>query len=158
TVVPTNQILSPIGKQLLFPGRPTDLALSPNGRLLAVANSRQVLLVDVAKQEIVDTAKISGASYLGILFSADGRELYVSTIPSSRKSTQHGVIARFSVEGDKLKARDAIALGQDAPNENVRTLSRDELYTFGTKHLPAGLALSRDGKLLYVALNLGNVL
>ncbi len=31
-VVPTNQVLSPAGRQVTFSGRPTDLALSPDGR------------------------------------------------------------------------------------------------------------------------------
>jgi len=31
-VVPTNQVLSPLGQQVAFSGRPTDVALSPNGR------------------------------------------------------------------------------------------------------------------------------
>jgi len=33
-VVPTNQILEPAGTQVTFPGRPVDLALSEDGKLL----------------------------------------------------------------------------------------------------------------------------
>ena len=35
-VVPTNQVLSPLGRQVAYDGRPVDLALSPSGRWLAV--------------------------------------------------------------------------------------------------------------------------
>jgi hypothetical protein len=37
-LVPTNQLLRPAGFQVLLPGRPTDLALSPDGKILAVKN------------------------------------------------------------------------------------------------------------------------
>src|SRR6185369_3327468 len=47
-IVPTNQILSPAGRQVIVGGRPTDVALSPNRKWLAVLNVNQVQLVDVA--------------------------------------------------------------------------------------------------------------
>ena len=34
-VVPTNQVLTPLGRQVAYGGRPTDVALSPDGRWLA---------------------------------------------------------------------------------------------------------------------------
>src|SRR6185369_8679176 len=47
-IVPTNQILSPAGRQLIVGGRPTDVALSPDRKWLAVLNVNEVQLVDVA--------------------------------------------------------------------------------------------------------------
>src|SRR5262245_66691819 len=38
-IVPTNQILSPAGRQVVVGGRPTDVALAPNGRWPAVQSS-----------------------------------------------------------------------------------------------------------------------
>ena len=38
-LVPTNQLLTPAGAQLLFPGRPTDLAQSPNHRLRSACSA-----------------------------------------------------------------------------------------------------------------------
>ena len=46
-IVPTNQILAPAGRQVIVSGRPTDVALSPDGRWLAVLNLNRVQLVDV---------------------------------------------------------------------------------------------------------------
>src|SRR6266852_9576616 len=45
-VVPTNQVLEPAGTQVTFPGRPVDLALSDDGKLLIVKNIKGLVLVD----------------------------------------------------------------------------------------------------------------
>src|SRR5436190_19455898 len=74
-VVPTNQVLEPAGEQLLFGGRPTDLALSPDGKRLAIVNRREVLLVDAADGKTISRGAISGASYKGVLFGPEGRDL-----------------------------------------------------------------------------------
>ena len=42
-LVPTNQLLRPAGFQMLFPGRPVDLALSPDGKWLAVLDRKSVV-------------------------------------------------------------------------------------------------------------------
>ena len=42
-IVPTNQVLSPLGRQVAYGGRPVDLALSPDGRWLAVLDRAAVL-------------------------------------------------------------------------------------------------------------------
>src|SRR6266850_2389044 len=52
-VVPTNQVLSPAGRQVAFSGRPTDVALSPNGRWLAVLERGHVAIIDPEAGEIV---------------------------------------------------------------------------------------------------------
>lgn len=67
-VVPTNQVLTPAGTQILFPGRPADVALSPDRRLLAVLSHKEVLTIRIDSGEIAGRVRISGASYKGILF------------------------------------------------------------------------------------------
>src|SRR5271157_3054850 len=49
-VTPVNQIVTPLGRQVELPGlRPQALALSPDGRLLAVAGkTSEVVLLDAA--------------------------------------------------------------------------------------------------------------
>src|SRR6185369_13273308 len=79
-IVPTNQILSPAGRQVIVGGRPTDVALSPDGRWLAVQNFRDVMVVDVKSGEIASHADIKGASFKGIVFAPDGKRIYVSTM------------------------------------------------------------------------------
>src|SRR6476646_2257107 len=65
-IVPTNQVLSPAGRQVVVGGRPTDVALSPDGRWLAVQNFREAQLLDLKSGDIVSRAGIKGASFKGI--------------------------------------------------------------------------------------------
>src|SRR5207253_644636 len=51
-VVPTNQVLTPAGKQIAFPGRPVDLAVADQGRTLVVKNQRDLVLIDLASLQV----------------------------------------------------------------------------------------------------------
>jgi YVTN family beta-propeller protein len=165
-VVPTNQVLQPAGKQVMFPGRPNDIALSPDGRYLAVLSRNEVLTINVETGAIVSTAKIGGASYKGIVFTPDGQQLLVSTSASKKAATKEGVIARFLMDADgELKPGESIALQRLAPSDSEKQadaasknteLSADGVTHFGAHELPAGMAFSADGKSVYVAVNLTN--
>jgi hypothetical protein len=80
-VVPSNQILTPAGTQISFPGRPVDMALSPDGETLALLNSLGMVLVNLPTQSIQQTVTAEGlsSSYHGILFSQDGETLFCSS-------------------------------------------------------------------------------
>jgi YVTN family beta-propeller protein len=54
-LVPTNQILSPAGKHLTFPGRPVDLALTDGGKVLVIKNMRDLVFVDLETQTLKQT-------------------------------------------------------------------------------------------------------
>lgn len=165
-VVPTNQVLKPAGRQVLFPGRPNDLALSPDRRLIAVLSRGEVLTINIESGDIAGRAKISGASYTGIDFTPDGRQILASTSASAKTTEKEGVIARFLVETDgKLTAGEAISLSQvvDADLQKTKdndgkepALSADGTTRYGANQLPAGMAFSADGKSVYVAVNLAN--
>ncbi|MEX0642571.1 MAG: bifunctional YncE family protein/alkaline phosphatase family protein [Pirellulales bacterium] len=134
-IVPTNQVLSPAGRQVIVAGRPTDVALSPNGRWLAVLNINDVMLIDVASGEIVSRASQKG-SFKGIVFTPDGKRVYASNMKGS--------ISVLNVSDDgQLSAAAPIALP-------TRKKSR------GGGAGPAGMAIDADGKTLLVALNLSN--
>jgi len=78
-LVPTNQFLRPAGFQIQFSGRPVDLALSPNGKWLAVLNINSLDLFRVSNRSKIQSLKIKkGGSFNGITFSADGKKIYVS--------------------------------------------------------------------------------
>ena len=161
-VVPTNQVLSPAGRQVAFSGRPTDVALSPDGRWLAVLDRNQVAIIDPESATIVSRVGHASGSYAGILFAADGKRVYASNI--------RGSIGVFNVDDEgKLTAEPPIALpvlkasssenpangetGPQSPNQEAAPPGA------GAKNaLPTGLALSRDGKTLWAALNLRNSL
>jgi len=137
-VLPTNQILTPGGRQLAVGGRPTDVALSPDGRWLAVLNLNEVLTIDAAAGQIVDRAEHKNGSCKGIVFTVDGKRLFASNI--------RGSIGVFDVSPEgKLTAAEAIKLpALKAPA--------------GKSAIPIGLALAADGNSLWTVLNLKNSL
>ena len=47
-VVPTNQILKPAGIQVTFPGRPVDLAFTPDSKTLVVKSVDELVFIDLA--------------------------------------------------------------------------------------------------------------
>jgi YVTN family beta-propeller protein len=76
-VVPTNQVVEPAGKQVLFPGRPVDLALLDQGHTLLVKNMKDLLLIDLATGAIKQTLPAPvGFSATGLL--VHGQNIYVT--------------------------------------------------------------------------------
>ena len=137
-IVPTNQVLSPLGRQVAYGGRPVDLALSPDGRWLAVLDRAAVLSINPETAQIVSRAPHKGGSYAGLCFTPDGRRLLASSIT--------GTIGVFEVT----------AAGALEPPRPIK-LSGDAIVD-PKKILPVGLAVDRDGKSLWAALNLRNTL
>ena len=137
-IVPTNQVLSPAGRQVIVGGRPTDVALAPDGKWLAVLNMRNVMLVDVEKGEEVSKATNRGGSFKGIAFAPDGKRVYASNMKGS--------INVYDVSDDgKLTAAEPIQIP-------AKRTSR------AGGALPVGMLVSDDGTKMFVALNLNNTL
>ena len=161
-VVPTNQVLSPAGKQVSFSGRPTDLTLSPNGKWLAVLDRGQIVIINPESGEIASRVSFGSGSYAGILFTPDGKTLLASST--------RGSIGVFEVAEDgKLNAKTPIALpvSKEVRGENVANSAtgpqspNKQPFPPGAdakNALPTGLALGPDGKTLWAALNLRNTL
>jgi DNA-binding beta-propeller fold protein YncE len=161
TTLPVNQIITPAGIQVELPGlRPQVLALSPDGRLLITSGkTHEIVVVDPEtggiKQRVPFPAEAIGdprpvspsenilkpgdegqVSYTGLAFSPEGKRLYLSNV--------NGSIEVFGVlPGGEIAGLFSIILpSAGAPR-------REE-------EIPAGIAVSNDGKRLYVALNLSN--
>jgi YVTN family beta-propeller protein len=161
-IVPTNQVLSPAGKQVTFSGRPTDLALSPDGKWLGVLDRNHVAIINPETGEVTSRVSHGSGSYAGILFTADNKRL----LASSNK----GTIGVFDVaDGGKLKAAKAIELplNKNARGENVASSETGPQSPNKSEHppgadaknaLPVGLALDPDGKTLWAVLNLRSTL
>ncbi len=136
-LVPTNQLLRPAGYQLTFPGRPVDMALSADGSLLAVLNMSSLEIIRVIDRTILQSMHFDGGgSFQGVLFSPDGRRIYVS------------------------QARDRLLVAaRDKDNifhwEDPILLPPAEVGGYAT---PGGMQLAPDGRTLYVVLNRGNTL
>ena len=158
---PANQILTPVGTQVELPGlRPQALALSPDGRLLVTAGKTPELVVvdppsgrilqrvplpsdqdkdpapDSVSAEILEPDKAAQVSYTGLVFSPDAARIYMANV--------NGSIKVFGVEqGGRVVGLFTMSLPPaNAPGRGPE--------------IPAGLAVSPDGKRLYVALNLSN--
>lgn len=156
---PVNQVVTPTGTLVPLPGmRPQALALSPDGRILITAGlAHELLALDPASGNILqhvllpnDTLAGQGTggapilnpddkaqlSFTGLKFSPDGTRIYFSDV--------NGDVKVFGVgPGRTLSPLFSI------PLPTVENLSR-------TNEIPAGLAVSSDGKTLYVAGNLSN--
>jgi YVTN family beta-propeller protein len=160
-VTPANQILTPAGLQVELPGlRPQALALSPDGRILVTSGkTAEVVAVDpvtgrvlqrvafpaetdadpapdAVSPNILEPDKEGQVSYTGLIFSPDGSRLYLANVNGSIKvfgvDPEHRLAPLFTI-----------------PLPHVAAVGR-------TNEIPAGLALSPDGRKLYVALNLSN--
>ena len=159
-VTPVNQILTPTGTQVRLPGmRPQALALSPDGRLLVTAGKtselvvlnpltggilqrvalpaeKQTKAVKATSSHLLKPDTSGQLSFTGLVFSPDGTKIYLSNVNGSIKV--FGVDANLSVSG-----LFTIALPPaNAPDREAA--------------IPTGLALSEDGKRIFVALNLSN--
>lgn len=148
---PSGQLLSPAGIQVELPGmRPLTLALSPDGRMLATAGKNHALaLIDPSNGRILDNPRLSiqtgedasktaiaQLSFKGLVFSPDSKRIYLSNTG--------GNIWEIPVDSN----------GRAGP---PRVLEVPRADAPAQRHeLPTGLALSQDGRRLYVAGNLGN--
>jgi DNA-binding beta-propeller fold protein YncE len=160
-ITPVNQILTPYGKQIDLPGmRPQALALSPDGRRLAVSGKTdEVVLFDAASgdliertpfpsvsaalaasspvsSQIIDPDDKSQLSFTGLRFSPSGDRLYLSNVEGRIE------VFKRSSEGKFLAETFWTLPPADAPRRAAE--------------IPAGLAVSDDGKRLYLCGNLSN--
>jgi DNA-binding beta-propeller fold protein YncE len=129
-LLPNQWTLRPVGKQLLLGDFPVNIAVSPNGRFAAVLHcgdtEHEIITVDLRTNGIVSRAAVNEAFY-GLVFSTDGKQIFCSGAGDE-------VVHRFSFADGYLGEHRTIAL-------------RDPKQ----RGIPSGLAVSQDGKKLFVA-------
>lgn len=137
-LVPTSQLLRPVGDSLQFGGRPVDMALSPDGRTLYVKDNRGIVVVDVDAWKVRQELPVArgGSSMQGIAVSPDGKRVYLSNAASQLLEAV-------------LQADGRLQWGRriDMPPPSV-----------GGESYPCGIALSAGGDTAYVALSRNNSL
>jgi YVTN family beta-propeller protein len=134
-LLPTNQLLRPWGELSVIQGRPVDMTFDPQKRILAVLNTRSVLLLDGSTGIQVAEIPAKSTSYTGIAFRPGARELWASE--TTRNGPDSLLIAELSETG--------------MPGTSAR-------IDLPGHPLPAGIAFSRDGGTAYVAFSRDNVL
>ena len=137
-ITSTGQRVTPAGATAEFTGRPVDEAIRPDHKTATLLNAQGSLLVvvDLATHKVLQNLSVSGqsASFGGVAYSPDGNQLFASAA--------NGAIVRATVKADgTLTAAKAISLPQTNGNP-----------------YPGGLAVSADGKSLYVAMSRNNTL
>jgi YVTN family beta-propeller protein len=139
--LPTGATLDPAGRSIPLGSMPLAMVLSPDSTRLAVVlcgyREQGVQIVDPKKGEVLQTL-LQPAAFLGAAFSPDARSLYVS-------GGNQDVVYRYAVSSGTAALADSIRL--DPSGEVGKGL-----------RYPAGLAISRDGRQLYVAENLSDSL
>jgi DNA-binding beta-propeller fold protein YncE len=136
--LPTGARLDPAGPRTDVGPLPLAAVLSPDSShiLLLLNGWRQqgVQVVDRRTNTVVQTVE-QPAAFIGLAFAPDGRTVYAS-------GGNTDVIYRYGWSNARLTLRDSLIVNpRAAPDANGRSY-------------PAGLATSRDGRLLYVAENL----
>ncbi|MBK8924207.1 MAG: bifunctional YncE family protein/alkaline phosphatase family protein [Saprospirales bacterium] len=121
-LLPNGWSLRPAGRSLPLGDLPLNMALSPDGRYLAVTNNgvgRQFIqLVDTKKEKITAGHDIAKAWY-GLAFSADGRYLYAS-------GGNDNLVVRYRVNQGSLRRDTAIRVGAPSPRLWVGGLAIDD--------------------------------
>jgi YVTN family beta-propeller protein len=138
--LPTGQLLDPAGVTKPVGQMPLGMALAPDGRhvVLLLSGYREQGLQVVDREGIVTQTIPQVAAFIGLVFAPDGRSLYAS-------GGNLDVIYRYAWTGDSAVLADSIVLGRRTTNGDAT-------------HYPAGLALSPDGRSLYVAEDLADSL
>ncbi|MDA1190933.1 MAG: hypothetical protein O3A46_04525, partial [Candidatus Poribacteria bacterium] len=92
-IVATTQRIDPAGESVAFPGRPTDLALSPDGATIAVKNQNNLVFIATTTNEIAQTLAMpsGGNSWEGVVWSADGATVWTTDVRGQfRGATRKG--------------------------------------------------------------------
>jgi DNA-binding beta-propeller fold protein YncE len=147
--LPTGARLDPAGRSSPLGNMPLAAILAPDGRTLVVSLSgwreQGLQVVNRETGAIVQRIPQSGA-FVGLAFSADGATLYASGGVTDRVYVYawHG-----SSAASPATLIDSITLA------SASTAANDSAEPPGSRYV-SGLALSRDGRMLYAAENLAD--
>ena len=141
TCLPTGVCLDPAGQSSDVGNMPLAVVSSPEGDRLVLSlngwRQQGIQVIDAQTGTIVQTISQPSA-FFGLVFSNDGQTLYAS-------GGNEDVVYRYSWHDKQATLIDTIVLARKEPRKD------------GTR-FPAGLAVSRDDKYLFVAENLGGTL
>ncbi|MGF7215353.1 YVTN family beta-propeller protein [Spirosoma lacussanchae] len=127
--LPNGWSLTPYGRSLPLGDLPLNLAVSADGRRLAVTNNGQstqtIQLIDIAGEKLLSEVEIA-KSWVGLRFTPDGKRLLASGGNDNR-------VLIYDVSDNKLVKTDSVVLGKPWP----------------VRISVAGVETDRSGKTLY---------
>jgi len=137
-LLPNGWTLTPAGKTVALGDLPLNIAISKDGRFLAVTNNgvgtQTIQLIDAKTNKMLSTTEIA-KSWLGLKFSGDGKYLYASCGNDNR-------IIKYRVSGGQLEIEARIVLGKKWP----------------VKISPTGIEINDKAQKLYVVTKENNSL
>ena len=128
--LPNGWHLTPAGNIIPLGDLPLNIAISPSKKLAAITNNGQstqtIQLVDIKKGITTDSV-IIGKSWLGLTFSANGKQLYAS-------GGNDNIIIRYEIRKNKFSTADTFVIGLPWPEKiSIAGLALDDknnrLYT-----------------------------
>src|ERR1051325_12180172 len=128
--LPNQWLLRPVGKQVVLGDFPVNLAVHPGGKFAAILHSgfgrNEITAVEIPSGKVVSRAGIEEAFY-GLAFTKDGKKIFCS---GAGDEVVHSFdfADGYLFNGQKITLRPAVQRG-----------------------IPAGLCVSSDGQMLYVA-------
>ena len=136
--LPNGWSLTPAGKMVPVGDLPLNIAVSPDKKLAAVTNNgesdQSIELINIKHGFVIDSIPI-GKSWVGLVFSEDGKYLYAS-------GGNDNMIIRYAVKKNHLSPADTFKLGKPWP----------------VKISVAGIAVDDANKRLYAVTNENNAL
>src|SRR5690349_11130359 len=139
--LPTGVCLDPAGRSFDVGNMPLAMIVSPEGDRIVLSlngwREQGIQVIDPQSGSVVQTITQPSA-FLGLAFSPDGQTLYAS-------GGNEDVVYRYAWRDKRATLIDHIELAHKEPKKD------------GTR-FPAGIAVSRDGKYLFVAENIGDAL
>jgi YVTN family beta-propeller protein len=135
-LVPTNQILTPAGEQIAFPGRPVDLAIAEDGQTVVVKNLRDLVFIDTSKAQIKQILRMPptrdsklGFSVVGLLVQDD--RVYVSDTQNQVRVALRQAEGHYRWEKEIELAKPQV--GGFVHPAGIAQFSKDELWVTSTR-------------------------
>ncbi len=139
--LPTGVDIDPLGRSTPLGSMPLAMILAPDGQHVVISlggwREQGIQIVSLKTNKIEQTL-LQDSAFVGLAFSADGQTLYAS-------GGNEDCIYRYNWSGNAASLKTRFILAQKEPKKT------------GSRY-PAGLAISRDGKFLYVAENVSDTL
>jgi YVTN family beta-propeller protein len=147
-VTSTGQRLTPAGQQLEFPGRPTAIAVRPDGRTATVLSSQggMLMVVDLRSHKVLQTYTGGAGAFDGVAYNHHGTRLFASDAG--------GDVLDLAVAAN---GRLTLVKTISSPAATPQSVPTD-VNASASNAYPGGLAFSADDRSVYVTYSVLNQL